>query len=524
MVPPPSRRPSRRQILSAVLASGLAPPAWANPSPAWPATVPLGPPRRFDFDRLKRLAREMARIPYAPPNAPPRDQTAAFDYDAFGSVAYRPEATLWQAPGLARGVRFFPLGSPAPAPVAMHVVLGDLAREVLYSPGLFREPADRPLEALGPHAGFGGFRVLNASDETDWLAFLGASYFRCADPFNQYGLSARGLVIDASRTGREEFPAFRSFWIAGDPTGLLTVYALLDGPSVTGAFRIVHDRGPKGLIQTFTVALNFRADIAQLGLAPLTSMYWYDANDRTPNDDWRPQVHDSDGLALWTGRGERLWRPLRDPPRGQVTTSAFTDLGPRGYGLMQRDRRAPDYQDDKDYYEKRPSAWVEPIGDWGAGAVTLLELPSDTEAEDNIGAFWTPATPARAGGALAFGYRLHWTDEEPQSPGVARVVATRFGPADTVAAIAPAGARRFAIDFAGDLSSVAGTSPVEAVATTSRGRILTATAAAAPEAGTWRLLFDLEAPPGEPILLRAYLRRGGQALTETWVYRISADA
>ncbi len=517
---------SRRTLLGAGLLAGVAPGgrSLARPHPvslrgsAWPDQVPLGPARRFDFERLKRMARDLAARPYAPPPAPDAERTAHFSYDAFGAVSYRPEATLWPSPGLARAVRFYPLGAPAPRPVAMHIVQGDQAREILYTPSLFREPADKPLEALGAHAGFGGFRVLNAKDETDWLSFLGASYFRCADPFNQYGLSARGLAINTARTGHEEFPAFRAFWIEGDPTGPLTVYALLDGPSVVGAYRLAHARGPQGLVQTITVALRFRAAVDQLGLAPLTSMYWYNANDRTPRDDWRPQIHDSDGLSIWTGAGERLWRPLRDPPRDQVQLSLFPDRGPRGFGLMQRERHATAYQDDLDRYELRPSAWVEPIGDWGPGAVSLVELPSDTEAEDNIDVFWTPAAPVRAGQDLAYAYRLHWTDEEPGPVNVARTLATRTGPADTITAIAPPGGRRFVIDFQGaPLDALTSADGVTPQVRTSRGRLLGVTVTRGE--GLWRLRFDLEAPLGAPIDLRASLTRDGAPLTETWAAR-----
>jgi glucans biosynthesis protein len=498
--------------------------AAAAVAPSWPTGAPLGPPHPFSFDRLKASAAALARRPYRPPVGPPAALVRAIDYDAFGRISYHPAATLWgDAPG-GRGVRFFPLGRPAPVAVAMNVVSGGQARTVNYAEALFDMPAGSPARALGDKGGFAGFKALNADRRTDWIAYLGASYFRSADPFNQYGLSARGLALDTAVAGPEEFPIFTSFWLQEDAGDDLTVYALLDGPSVAGAFRIGHRRSPAGLVQDIEVALHFRKAVARLGLAPLTSMYWYGQSDRTPADDWRPQIHDSDGLSIWTGAGERIWRPLADPPR--VMVNAFADKGPRGFGLMQRDRNFQDYQDDGVFYDKRPSAWVEPLGDWGAGSVQLVELPTVRETDDNIVAFWTPATTPKAGQSLAYRYRLHWVAEEPAPMGVARVVATRSGQAGRPGQPTPPGRRKLVVDFAGAaLVGLTRDSGVEPVVGSSFGQALDPVAY--PVEGQdhggqnrWRLMFDLDAPPGRVIDLRAFLRRNGGALTETWIYQL----
>jgi glucans biosynthesis protein len=478
----------------------------------------LGAPEPFSFERLKARARSLAAQPYQPPRAPAAALVQAVGYDAFSRAPYRPAATLWRGD---RGVRLFPISSAAPTPVTVHVVAAGQARPVLYSPALFDVPPDSPVRRLGDAADFGGFRVLNQDDDTDWVAYLGASYFRAADPFNQYGLSARGLAIDTASPTPEEFPAFTSFWIEHPPGAGLVVHALLDGPSVAGAYRITHDRRPAGLTQRITAQLHFRKPVAQLGVAPLTSMYWYGQSERTPKDDWRPQIHDSDGLAIWTGAGERIWRPLKDPP--QPTTSAFAGRSPRGFGLLQRDRQFASYQDDGIFYERRPSAWVEPIGDWGLGSVRLVELPTAGETEDNIVAFWTPAQTISRGSSLDLDYRLYWTAEEPALVGVARVTATRFGrggqPGDPV----PAGRRRFVVDFAGGpLAGLTQRGQVEAVVTASRGAPIAT--AVSPVAGQpmWRLMFDIDLAAGVTDL-RAYLRRGADALTETWMYQVAAS-
>ena len=102
------------------------------------------------------------------------------------------------------------------------------------------------------------------------------------------------------------------------------------------------------------------------------------------------------GLALQTGQDEHSGD--RSPIRATLQISAFADTSPRGFGLLQRERMFADYQDLEARYENRPSVWVEPIGDWGEGAVELVEIPSEQEVNDNIVAFWRPHDPLRAKG------------------------------------------------------------------------------------------------------------------------------
>ncbi len=300
------------------------------------------------------------------------------------------------------------------------IVDGDVARPFHYSPALFDMPASSPLAALGANGGLSGFRAMNAAGTSDWLAFAGASYFRSSGALDQYGLSARGLAIDTGGPGAEEFPAFTRFWLGRGADGALLVDALLEGPSVVGAYRFTNRKTAAGVTQDVEVSLHLRKDIARLGIAPLTSMFWYDQADRARATDWRPEIHDSDGLLILNGKGERLWRPLSNP--AGATANSFADRAPKGFGLLQRDRNHDHYQDDGVFYEKRPSLWVEPKGDWGAGAVTLVELPTTDETNDNIVAFWVPAAPARAGMHYDIAYRLRWIAGEPLPDGPARVV------------------------------------------------------------------------------------------------------
>jgi glucans biosynthesis protein len=245
-------------------------------------------------------------------------------------------------------------------------------------------------------------------------------------------------------------------------------------------------------------------------------MFWYSELNRKGAPDWRPEVHDSDGLAIWTGAGERLWRPINNPPR--VMSNSFLDRTPKGFGLLQRDRRFENYEDDGVFYNKRPSVWVEPLNDWGAGAVQLVEIPTDAEIHDNIGAFWVPAEPATQGKALAFDYRLHWVGEEPYVPPVARVVASRRGRAGRPAEVQKTGIK-FAIDFAGgEVAKYETTDGLLPVITASRGKIVELYAVRVNTTDKWRIVFDLDAEGPEPVDLRAYLKtKDGAALTETWL-------
>jgi glucans biosynthesis protein len=505
---------SRRRLMAAALALAASPALAEVASVAGP---PLGPPAPFSFDRLKARAARSARQAYVPTAASP---LADVDYDAIGQITYRPDKTLWGGRHGDAAVRFFHLQRYAKRPVKIYAVDGGQAREVLYSEALFdvRDPG-LARRLAGVANGFAGFRAMQPGRESDWLAFQGASYFRSADPFDQYGLSARGLAIDTATAGPESFPDFTAFWLERDASGDLTVYATLEGEAVAGAYRIANRRGPKGLVQDIESALFFRKPVARLGIAPLTSMFWYGAGGAPGGRDWRPQIHDSDGLAIWTGAGERIWRPLVDPPR--VVVNSFADHGPRGFGLLQRDRVFDHYQDDGVFYDRRPSAWVEPIGDWGPGAVELAEIPTDDETNDNIVAFWTPAAPVRAGEAMDLRYRLYWGDEEPSPPDVARVVATRIGQGGRPGQPRPPHVKKLVVDFEGEtLGGLTRDSGVEPVVNVERGRI--EDAAAYPIAGTsrWRLMLDVTVLNPDSADLRAYLGRNGAALSETWSYQL----
>ncbi|WP_110401897.1 glucan biosynthesis protein [Sphaerotilus hippei] len=497
------------------------------------AGLQLGAPEPFSFDGLVARARDLAARPHQP--APPLSSEVLerIDYDAHGKIRFKTElAPFRDGPG-AFPLTFFHLGRYFQTPVHMHLLEGPAdrqqAREILYDPSYFDMPADSPARLLPAGAGFAGFRFQESRlgdpqslpwQRNDWVAFLGASYFRAIGELYQYGLSARAVALDVALHDRpEEFPSFTRFWFEPPADGgtRVTVHALLEGPSLAGAYRFVMDRGA-AVVMEVSSRLFLRRDIARLGLAPLTSMYWYSETAKPSQIDWRPEVHDSDGLAIWMHNGEHLWRPLNNPSR--TSASAFEASHLRGFGLLQRDRVFDHYLDGV-AYDRRPGLWVEPLGDWGEGAVQLIEIPTDDEIHDNTVALWVPRAPARAGNRYALDYRLHWSADEPHPTPLARVTATRLGRGGQPGQPRPAGVRKFVVDFqGGPLAQLPFGVRPEPVLSSSSGRFSLAFTEAVPDGvpGHWRASFDFT-PEGEAAAdLRLFLRVGEQALSETWLY------
>ncbi|TSJ77027.1 glucan biosynthesis protein [Rariglobus hedericola] len=505
----------------------------ASPPAASPAASPAGPrfvgeAVPFDYAWLKGRARTLSAAAYqAPVNVLPA-AIKSFDWDQYQSIQYRNDHALWARDRLQFQSKFFHLGLFFQQAVHMHEVADGQARELAYDPAMFsygKSGVDGT--TLPADLGFAGFRLNFHSDfQRDVAAFLGASYFRAVGSDLQYGLSARGLAVDCGLNRAEEFPRFTSFWLERpDPrSSKVTVYALMDSPSVTGAYRFDVYPGAT-LVMDIDAALYPRTSIERLGIAPLTSMFQCGANDKRMANDWRPQIHDSDGLAMWTGSGEWIWRPLTNP--AGLRFNAHLDENPRGFGLLQRDRNFDHYQDDGVFYDRRPSLWVEPKSGWGKGSIQLVEIPTNDETFDNIVAFWNPERPTQAGDELLLGYRLHWGNKMPVTPPLATVEQTRTGIGGIVGRKRTYFSWRFAVDFVGGtLPMFTADSGVEAVVSASRGEIELVSARPLASIKGYRAMFDLkvtDAAPG-PINLRLFLRSNEQPLSETWLYQWTPPA
>jgi periplasmic glucans biosynthesis protein len=397
----------------------------------------------FDFAWLKGQARALAQRRYQPPSTALPKPLLGLDYDGYQAIRFRSERALWEKEPENFRVQFFHQGPMFREPVRMHEITEGRTREIAYDPSMFDfRKSGIDAASLGKGLGFAGFRLQFHTDwETDVAAFLGASYFRAVGgDRRQYGLSARGLAIDTAVDHAEEFPRFSDFWFArpAKTSGTLRICALLDSPSVAGAYRFDISPGAT-LVMEVDVALYPRKAIERLGIAPLTSMFLCGENDRRMANDWRPEIHDSDGLSLLTGNGEWIWRPLVNT--AGVRVNSFVDRNPRGFGLLQRDRDFDHYQDDGAFYERRPSLWVEPKmispSGWGQGSVELVELPAPDETYDNIVAFWHPAQEPEPGQELLFSYRLYWGTKMPFATPLAQVVAVSAASSGRSASIFP---------------------------------------------------------------------------------------
>jgi glucans biosynthesis protein len=522
----------RREILktAVVLATGQLSSLNLAAAPGGPpgAATGNGPAKAFDYAWLKGQAHFLASNAFQPSTDVLPAVMARLNYDQYQSLRFHTDRSLWQGSGLEFRLQFFHAGRGFSQPVRLYEVIDGQAREILYDPGMF----DFSQSGIDPgvmkdHSGFAGFRVQFVTDwKADVAAFLGAAYFRAVGgDTRQYGLSARALAVDTAFPRPEEFPRFTAFWFERPArgSGSMTLYALMDSPSIAGALRFTISPGGT-TIMDIDSALYPRKPIERLGIAPLTSMFYYGENDRRAVNDWRPEVHDSDGLSMWTGAGEWIWRPLTNP--AQLRFNSYADDNPRGFGFLQRDRNWDHYQDDGVYYDRRPSLWVEPLpgatGGWGKGAVQLVEIPTSDETSDNMVAFWNPAEKPKAGEEMLFSYRLYWGTRMPYASALAQTLATRTGIGGIIGQKRQYYAWHFAVDFSGgELGALAKDAAVEAVITTSKGTTEHVTAHYVEEIKGYRALFDVRPPEDslDPIDLRLYLRIDGRPLTETWIYQ-----
>lgn len=499
------------------------------------ANVADGGELPFDFNALQKMAKDLADKPYGGAPLPLPKTLAELTPQAYNAIQYDHAHSLWNGlPDRQLDVELFHVGMGFKRRVRMYSVdpVKHLSREIHFRPELFNYHDagvdTKQLEGFS-NLGFAGFKVNKAPELTrrDVVSFLGASYFRAVDDTYQYGLSARGVSVDTFTDQPEEFPDFTAFWFdtpkPGDTT--FTVYALLDGPSITGAYKFLIHCEPTRVVMEIENHLHAREDIKQLGISPMTSMFSCGTSERGRCDTIHPQIHDSDRLQMWTGTGEWICRPLNNPQRLQF--NAFADNSPKGFGLLQLDHEFNNYQDVIGWYNKRPSLWVEPVGDWGKGAVNLMEIPTTGETLDNVVCFWQPEKPVKAGAEFSFSYKLFWSGTPPHRSPLANVLATRTGMGGFPEGWAPGEnypavwARRFAIDFVGGELKAFADKGIEPVINVSHGKIKNIEILYVQPFDGYRILFDWypDSDSVAPVELRMFLRSGQTALSETWLYQ-----
>lgn len=484
--------------------------------PAAPAAV-----HRTDvtFDFVRKLALERAGKPYQSPAADLPPRFTSLTYDEYRAIEFRSDRSLWRADRLPFQVQFFTRGGLFRDPVTLHEFSPSHVQAIPFSPDYFQPGSALNLRELPAALGYAGFKVLyplnriDAHDEI--IAFLGASYFRALGAGQHYGLSARGLALDGGIVGQtEEFPRFSEFWLGKPASGAtsLTVYALLEGPSVSGAYEFIVTPGRSTFVDV-RASLIFRSTAKLAGYAPLTSMFWYGENSPRPDGELRPEVHDSDGLLVQHDEGVQLWRPLRDPPAIETTEIPVHRL--KRFGLFQRDRKVASYVDPQAQYERRPTAWIEPRDPWKEGALRLVELPATREYGDNIVAYWVPADRPEPNRPVDLHYRIVWTQDEPGDARIARVIGTREG-----ARPGNAKGRLFWIDFADDKfdgrPSVAIKPEIEVGA---GGKLSHSAVSLYREIGGWRVALEVDAAQNATAVeLRCRLRDNDGPFSETWSY------
>lgn len=510
-----SRAPSRRGVIQGLLALLAAAAAGAKPRQAVAGDAA---PQHFDFDRLTEAMRALAAERHVAAE-PVTGPLAALDYDDYRLLRFRPDRR--RDLGADFALLAFAPGWLFREPVEIYRVEGGVATPMAFDAADFEMLNDLAtrLPDLGSLPGVAGFKLLfplNRPDRADELvSFLGASYFRALGRGSVYGLSARGLALNTATAEREEFPRFSRFYVEAAP-GAATVWAALESPSVTGAYRFVIRPGAVTTMDV-TCRLFFREAVGEVGIAPLTSMFLFDATNRSQFDDFRAGVHDSDGLRIVRANGEVLWRPLNNPPR--LAGSYFAETAPVRFGLHQRDRRFDRYNDAEAAYHRRPSLDVEPLGDWGPGHVRLIELPSDVEVNDNIVAFWVPEAPVAPGDAREFAYRLHWGDLAPDPEAdLAHVDETRAGHGGVSGTSASDGLRKFVIEYAGGIPGRLGpAAEIEAVTTVTGGTLVFQTLKWLPDAQVWRVTLDVASDGASVVEIRSHLAGYGRTLSEVWL-------
>ncbi|WP_199073481.1 MULTISPECIES: glucan biosynthesis protein G [unclassified Erwinia] len=488
----------------------------------------------FGIDDVAKEAKALAGKSYEAPKSNLPSQFREMKYTDYQQIQFNHDKAYWGKLRTPFKLEFYHQGMYFDMPVKINEVVASSVREIKYSPDYFNFGNVRHDADTVKNLGFAGFKVLyplnNKKKNDEITSFLGASYFRVIGAGQVYGLSARGLAIDTALPSGEEFPRFKEYWVQRPKPQdkHLIIYALLDSQRATGAYRFTITPGKQSIVDVQS-RVYLRDRVGKLGVAPLTSMFLFGPNQPSPVPNFRPAIHDSDGLSIHAGNGEWIWRPLNNPKH--LAISDFSVENPKGFGLLQRERDFSRYQDLDDRYDLRPSAWIEPQGDWGKGHVELVEIPTADETNDNIVAFWTPEKLPDPGQAMDFSYRLHFTRDETALHGdnLAWVKNTLRSTGDVKQSNLvrqPDGSIAFIVDFVGNaMSKLAdNTAVTPQVSIGQNGELVENSVRYNPVTRGWRLILRVRVKDNkQPTEMRAALMNGDKPLTETWSYQLPAN-
>ncbi|MDX7431230.1 glucans biosynthesis protein MdoG [Klebsiella pneumoniae] len=488
----------------------------------------------FSIDDVAKEAKTLAGKGYEAPKSNLPSAFRDMKYADYQQIQFNHDKAYWNNQKTPFKLEFYHQGMYFDTPVTINEVTATSVRKIKYSPDYFNFGNVQHDKDTVKDLGFAGFKVLypiNSKDKNDEIvSMLGASYFRVLGQGQVYGLSARGLAIDTALPSGEEFPRFREFWIerpkASDKR--LTIYALLDSPRATGAYRFVIMPGRDTVVDVQS-KVYLRDKVGKLGVAPLTSMFLFGSNQPSPALNYRPALHDSNGLSILAGNGEWIWRPLNNPKH--LAVSSYAMENPQGFGLLQRGRQFSRFEDLDDRYDLRPSAWITPKGEWGKGKIELVEIPTNDETNDNIVTYWTPDQLPEPGKEMNFKYTITFSRDEDKlhAPDNAYVMQTRRSTGDVKQSNLirqPDGTIAFIVDFTGaDMKKLPADTPVAAQASTGdNAEIVENTVRYNPVTKGWRMILRLKAKdPKKTTEMRAALVNGDDTLSETWSYQLPAN-
>ncbi|HVK98630.1 MAG TPA: glucan biosynthesis protein G, partial [Dongiaceae bacterium] len=487
-------------------------------------TVSAQAAETFSFQTVIDKAHDLGSQPYHEPEPIPRFMRE-LTYDQYQGIRFNPEKSLWK-----QGKSKFQVMLMAPGlyyghPVKVNIVDVQGTKPLPFKKDLFTFTDPEIEKMVPPDLGYAGLKLtfpfFQPDVQNQFLVFAGASYFRGVGKDNGWGISTRGVAVDTGLPTGEEFPSFVEFWLVHPAANSdqVMVYGLLDGPSLAGAYQFSIKPGKRTSVDVKAVLFP-RNTIKLMGVAPLTSMFYYGENTSRPRGEWRSQVHDSDGLLVHNGSGEWLWRPLINPVYLEMDYFRVDDL--QGFGLLQRDTSFNDYHDLGARYEIRPSTWVTPDNKWGPGHVVLVQLPTNMETNDNIVAFWTPASAATPNQPYHIGYNISFGGKDLADQEVGYAINTFTGDGNIIGGGQKKGAYRILVDFTGGgLDKLTPKAPVAGEVSGFDGtEVLEQFVEYNPDAKAWRLSMLVKPAEGKSLSLRAYLKESDRALTETWTYRL----